>query len=380
MGKVLIISPYYTCPCHPHLTPYLRRLVEGLADRLAAVKITVVSTSCRERFEASSPRQNLRILRVPAIRTTRKVEDFGFRVMSLIECLSCLGAPMVVHAHWMGGALAAACLGLQLPLTYGICTVHESIRLAELSKSSNRQEDLRVRRLRKLNAIVVPSKWSKQMLNDCGFANSRVHVIPHGVDVDKQPISGSAAGSGLSVIFAKHFESLYGADLLPELIECVLQRAPRTRFHLVGDGSLRNNILERLSARARKATRSYGYLSNTDTMGLMRASDVFLTLSRFESFGVSTIEALASGCVVLASDVPTNREILEDSGFLFELTAKGFSWVADQILALEHDPVALTKAKQISIERAREFPITEMVTEHLRLYSRYLPDIQVADC
>jgi glycosyltransferase involved in cell wall biosynthesis len=55
-----------------------------------------------------------------------------------------------------------------------------------------------------------------------------------------------------------------------------------------------------------------------DIIALLQAMDIFVIPSFFEGYSNSLLEAMASGKAIVASDIPSNREILgKDGGFLF---------------------------------------------------------------
>ncbi|MGD0035840.1 MAG: glycosyltransferase family 1 protein [Bacteroidota bacterium] len=55
-----------------------------------------------------------------------------------------------------------------------------------------------------------------------------------------------------------------------------------------------------------------GYVSDAQLTDLYHQADIFASVSLYEGFGFPPLEALASGCRVLVSDIPTHRETLGD--------------------------------------------------------------------
>jgi glycosyltransferase involved in cell wall biosynthesis len=158
--------------------------------------------------------------------------------------------------------------------------------------------------------IVCASAAEGEALKD-RFPKLRVPVVlvPHGVDtaafVDAEPFS---AGS-LVVLAAgrmepyKHFDRVaLAADAMPLGIEVVL----------LGEGPARE-ALERLvnERNLRGRVRVLGGVSNGDVRRWFRTAKVLVSMSSRESFGLTIVEALASGVPVVASDIAAHRELAD---------------------------------------------------------------------
>jgi glycosyltransferase involved in cell wall biosynthesis len=93
-----------------------------------------------------------------------------------------------------------------------------------------------------------------------------------------------------------------------ETMRLVHERDPLVRLLLIGGGSLRGDIertIDRLGIRVVSAL-----TSNRSDMGrLLAASDVFFFPSAWEGLPGAPIEALAAGLPLVASDIPSMREI-----------------------------------------------------------------------
>ena len=63
-----------------------------------------------------------------------------------------------------------------------------------------------------------------------------------------------------------------------------------------------------------------GKVSEEDKVRLMRSSDCLVYPTRYESFGLPPLEAMAAGCPVVASDLPVVSEMIQDcyNGVLVE--------------------------------------------------------------
>jgi glycosyltransferase involved in cell wall biosynthesis len=99
---------------------------------------------------------------------------------------------------------------------------------------------------------------------------------------------------------------------------------------------------------------------------LYRSADVFLHLSKDESFGNAYIEAMACGLPVVAHDSPRSRWIVGDDEFLIDtddLTA-----VARQIEVARNGSAARAKERRI---RAATFSWTNVA----KMYRSFLQEV-----
>ena len=102
----------------------------------------------------------------------------------------------------------------------------------------------------------------------------------------------------------------------PDLLIDALGRLPaelwsRLRVVIAGDGLLRAEMENRVRAAKLDGTvRFLGRISNV--AGLYNAADLVAVPSRAECFGLSLVEAMASGCAVVATAIGGMREIVDE--------------------------------------------------------------------
>jgi glycosyltransferase involved in cell wall biosynthesis len=148
----------------------------------------------------------------------------------------------------------------------------------------------------------------------------RCALIPNGVDVARfapGPAERERFGlpSGPLVLMVS---ALIASKNVAEAIEA-MAALPDANLVVAGDGPLRDELRrmadERIPGRYRQLT-----VPAADMPALYRSADVFLHLSRDESFGNVYVEALACGIPVVAYDSARTRWILGDTGFLADGT------------------------------------------------------------
>jgi glycosyltransferase involved in cell wall biosynthesis len=107
----------------------------------------------------------------------------------------------------------------------------------------------------------------------------------------------------------RNFEPVYDVQSLVRAFPRVLQALPRAELHLVGTGAQRAEI-EGLVAREGVAGRvtMHGALPQPRIAELLRGTHVFVTTSLSDGNNISLNEAMACGCLSVATDIPANRQ------------------------------------------------------------------------
>jgi glycosyltransferase involved in cell wall biosynthesis len=105
------------------------------------------------------------------------------------------------------------------------------------------------------------------------------------------------------VLFVGRLTIQKGPDLLLEAIPGVLHCRPDTKFILVGDGYMRNDLERRANELGvRHAVRFLGNMSaNGELTNLYKSTDVVCVPSRNEPFGIVVLEAWAAGKPVVVT-------------------------------------------------------------------------------
>jgi glycosyltransferase involved in cell wall biosynthesis len=139
---------------------------------------------------------------------------------------------------------------------------------------------------------------------------------------------------------------------------------------LCGDGPLRP-CLERMAQELGIARRLIftGYITNL--WALMKRADVFVSLSEFEGCPNAVLEAMASGCPLVVSDILAHREIL-DEGTACLVSPLDPAAVAAAIKAvLKFDSAALNRAAAART-KIEEWTVEKMAKLYERLYLNLL--------
>ena len=116
---------------------------------------------------------------------------------------------------------------------------------------------------------------------------------------------------------------------------------------------------------ANSTTKFVGNLPEPDLLYLFRCSRIYIAASLYEPFGLAPLEAALCGCVVVANDIPSLREVWGNAALYFATTAD----LEQHLTALTHkDHLFLTHQKLCSA-RAHTLTAEAMTAHYLSLYS-----------
>lgn len=134
-------------------------------------------------------------------------------------------------------------------------------------------------------------------------------IIPNGIDVgtfNPGPHRAAPEPRGpLRLLFLGRLEPRNGLDTLLDAMPGIVARRPRVELAVAGDGPWRL----RYERRARGLPVRFLGAVRTERPELYRWGDLYVCPTRRASFGVTLLEAMASGTPALVSDLPAFREV-----------------------------------------------------------------------
>jgi len=109
------------------------------------------------------------------------------------------------------------------------------------------------------------------------------------------------------ILCNRSWAPIYGVDVLARAFVKAAQRDERLRLLLVGDGPQAAQI-QHILAPVRHKVHYQDPLPNEELPGIYRSADLFVSPSHCDGSSISLLEAMACGCPVLVSDIPSNLE------------------------------------------------------------------------
>jgi glycosyltransferase involved in cell wall biosynthesis len=165
-----------------------------------------------------------------------------------------------------------------------------------------------------VDLFLAPSRFVKDKLVENGWDARKIEVLPHFQNIPEKSFADPAADAPIL-----YFGRLSPEKGLTDLLRA-MKRLPGTRLQVAGDGPQRGE-LDRLADQLSLSNVEFlGHVSGTALEGLIASARFTVLPSRaYETLGKTILESYALGRAVVASDLGSRRELVEEgqTGLLY---------------------------------------------------------------
>ncbi len=236
---------------------------------------------------------------------------------------------------------------------------------------------------RRVSRLITVSQFSKRRLLELtGIAESRIAVIPNGVDERFYPRSGDEIRNmrrktgTLPENYLLSVCSLEPRKNLPRLLrawDLSAQRLPDDVWLVIAGAEGKDNIfratrLERIPRRVVFA----GFVADRDLPALYSGAIALLYPSIYEGFGLPALEAMAAGTVPIVSNTTALPEVVGEAGL--QVDPVSIEELADAIVRIVEDGELRARLARRGIERARRFTWDRAAEATLRVLTEAAAD------
>ena len=207
-----------------------------------------------------------------------------------------------------------------------------------------------------------------------GIPPRKVERIYYGLDAAPAPqnvadLRTELGWAGAPLIgFVGRLTGQKGVDVLLNAFAIVHRALPTARLLLIGDGPQRATLAALAGGlQISAAVHFAGW--REDARAQMAALNVLAIPSRWEGFGLVTLEAMQAGVAVVASRVSALPEIVLDGETGLLVPAANVAKLAAALLALLQDPQrAMQLGENGRLRAAQLFTVKQMAVQHAALY------------
>lgn len=146
------------------------------------------------------------------------------------------------------------------------------------------------------------------------------HFAPKKTDRRRQTVDGKKRSTvrgqrskGITLFCSRTWESIYGVDVLAKAFVKVASVNPDVNLILLGGGS-QGGLIRQILMNGMVMERVHfgGQMGQRDLPRWYHMADIYISPSRVDGSSVTLMEALACGLPCLVSDIPGNKEWIQD--------------------------------------------------------------------
>jgi len=230
-----------------------------------------------------------------------------------------------------------------------------------------------------IDVFVAPSEFTAK--NEMKKIGSKPIVIHHGVNTKLfNPFISKEVARRILRIPLNSKVVLWNDRISPEkdlktmfkAIPLIAKEVHEIYFYIKGRAVDRKyfknirRIFEKVKAIS-KVRIHIGWIFHEKLPMLYRAADIFIRTSLHENFGLGFIESMACGVPIVASDIPTAREVISNAGLFFK--PKDPNDLAEKTITLLTNDYLRSKLASRSVDRVlRNFSIESAAAKYFKLY------------
>ena len=363
LNRICLLNPHGHMTVPPPLgktdtggqTIYVLQMAKALGRK--NIKVDIITRQFDNQPEEQQVDEHVRIVRIPCGPKTfvpkekmyELVPEMMENFMHYIERKR--KKYDIIHSHYWDGGYAGIVLSKMLDIPH-VHTPHSSGKLKKLELAVEKLPVAKLKPayryhvriaieqkiLNKAHAIVVICETSRiQLLQYYIVDFEKVHVIYPGVDTshfnpEKKAVDKTIEMHKNAILTMSRIAPAKGLD---RVVEAVSLLKNKVDFHLYMGGSTQTEASPSseeatTTAQLKEMIQRYRLQDKVSFLGNVnhdhtlpayyRNAEIFVLASRFEPFGLTTLEAMACGNVPIVSNVAGSREIIVDglNGYIID--------------------------------------------------------------
>jgi len=236
--------------------------------------------------------------------------------------------------------------------------------------------------LKKINKFTYISKIIKKDLIDLGIKEDRLIYFPNSVNLKKfeQHNSVNKKNKVFNFITVARFaEKKKGFDLIHKIASKIKEKKINFKWKIIGENSkflLKNeffksnadlfDLIENIDNTDEE------YFPHSNLIQHYKNSDLYLNLSRIESFGITYIESLASRVPILSFRSKGSNEVIIDNFNGFFINENNVSDFVEKIYKLNQNQNNFIDLKKNCFESVKKFDLDLISNKLLATYKELL--------
>ena len=216
----------------------------------------------------------------------------------------------------------------------------------------------------KADIITVPSKYLQNILNDNSIKSKYLPNIIRDDNVyfKKRDILKP------NLVVTRSFERVYNISLVLKAYKTIKLKYPEASLRLIGDGSLKNELVSLSKKLNLKDITFVGRVENKHIGDELNKSDIFINPSTKDSFAISMFEAFACGLPVISTNVGAIPDFIKDNENGFLIDSNSVEQLINKIIYILNNQDEVQKIIYNGYQTFEQLTLNNLKSEYLKLY------------
>ena len=234
--------------------------------------------------------------------------------------------------------------------------------------------------IKKIDYFSCLSNTIKNDLLGFEIPNNKMSIIPNAVNIDKfkkfQKKKKLDKKKKNLITVARFSEKKKGFDLLPKVALKLIEAKIDFCWNIIGKGTknlISHNIIKdnpkNFSIFDDLISFNETYLPNSELIKKYSESDIYINLSRIESFGITFVEALASQIPIISFDTKGVNEIIIDKYNGYIIRENNINYMSNIIIEIYNNPSLLNSLEEGIINSCKEYDLNLVTNKFIDAYN-----------
>jgi len=280
----------------------------------------------------------------------------------------------IIHTHLTEADIIGRLAGL-LTRTPVITTIHNEPRRFMDLRADKKLLNFFTAKYLTTHLVAVSGFLRERFMAEWKVTEEEISTIYNGVDVSlflHAPVNRQYEENATKITITNvgRLSKQKAQHVLLQAARRVVTHFPETKFLFVGQGELEQDL--------RSLTQDLGLEKNVvfmgarrDVAGILARSDIFVLSSLWEGLPLSAIEAMASSCAIILTDVGGNHELIEHEKSGLIVSPGDSNALAEAMISLlERVDFRLSLGQAARARAVEKFDLALMVNQYEKLYER----------
>jgi len=203
------------------------------------------------------------------------------------------------------------------------------------------------------------------------LTSRRLDIIANGVNLAKYSKNPrkAAAAKDKTILYIGRLEKRKGVKYLLEAFAILREVHPEFKLKIGGDGPERRRLEYFVDDNGIENVSFLGYIDEKDKLRLLKEATIFCSPALYgESFGIVLLEAMASGCVVVAGNNLGYEGVLRGRGQISIVNPLDSLEFARRLSLLGHDDELRRLWKSWAADEVAKYDYEKIIDQYVELY------------